>query len=102
MLVVGPCVVGPFVGFPVGDMVACSGGSLVRIIDGTGTSELSELRVDGTMVDSVAEGAVVGAEELASCPPDGCAVDWTSALDGDEDGSGDGASATCHACNFPP
>lgn len=74
---------------------------LGRKVDvGPGVVEVNEL--EGAKVVVKAEGAEDGSKVLESGFRDGAMVGSGSALDGKEEGAGDGASATCHAWSLPP
>jgi hypothetical protein len=53
--------------------------------------------LEGERVGVKAEGEEVGREVFESASRVGVAVGSDSVLDGDKEGAGDGASATCHA-----
>ena len=72
----------------------------LSVLDRT-EGESDVVALDGIVgVDS--EGTTLGIKALgAPRPLDGCVVGIDAALDGDEDGAGDGPSATCQACKIP-
>lgn len=71
-----------------------------KVEDGTGVVEVDEL--EGARVVVKVEGADEGSEVLESGFRVGKTEGSASAPDGDEEGAGDGASATCHAWSLPP
>ena len=84
----------------VGSGVANEG---MSVLDRTeGESDVVELVELEGIVGVESEGATGSREALgAPRPRDGCAVGMDPALEGNEEGAGDGPSATCQACKIP-
>jgi hypothetical protein len=94
---VGSLVTALLVGERVGSSIVKLG-SKVEV--GPGVVDLEEL--EGARLVVKAEGGDEGSEELESEFRVGVTVGSGSALDGEEEGAGDGASAICHAWSLPP